>query len=403
MKKTLALACAWVVGIAQAMAPLDLAKEGLFRSLLKRADTAMCEGKPELAHDLYVQAEGQSEESPDADIGQVRADLLAGEFRRASAFALLVSGEHPDSTEALAIGAFLEERAGQTDRAVDFLKKSLAKSPDSVPLVGALAEILIDRGRYPDAIEVLDGWIRAHQSQPEISAMRARVERVSMQTSSVTPGTRAVEGRWPAPCFEPFPQQIPGKSVNGFVIDDGSRVVTPAVLLSHVGGRVYVRNGLGRLRQAKVEKIDADSGLALLRLEKPYEARWSLSRQQIAAAVPGRAASVVGFGVVDRRDASWPALTAGWVIQPQGKGPLRMSAELPESVAGSAVFDPQGHLVGVIAPRVSGASRKSDPPVIPLSSLQAPSSQPPASLASVPAKELMERVQGAVVVVLIPD
>ena len=45
------------------------------------------EGKPELAHDLYVQAEGQSEESPEADIGQVRADLLSGEFRRASAFA----------------------------------------------------------------------------------------------------------------------------------------------------------------------------------------------------------------------------------------------------------------------------------------------------------------------------
>ena len=391
MKKTLALACAWVVLTAQATAPLDLAKEALFRGLLEKADTAMREGKPELAHDLYVQAEGQSEESADADIGQVRADLLAGEFRRASAFALLVSGEHPDSTEALAIGAFLEERAGQTDRAVDFLKKSLAKSPDSVPLVGALAEILIDRGRYQDATQILDGWIRAHRAQPEIALLRARV----MPTSGVASGTRAGEGRWPAPYFELFPQDIKGKSVNGFVIDDGSRVVTLAAAVSQSGIPLYVRNGLGRLRQARLEKKAGE--LAILRLEEPYEPRWSLS--QLAAPVPGRAASVVGFGVVDRRAASWPALTAGWVVQPQGKGPLRMSAELPESVAGSPVFDPQGRLVGAIAPHVAGA----DAVVIPTNSLQSSSSEPPASLAPVPPKELMERVQGAVVVVLIPN
>jgi hypothetical protein len=43
-----------------------------------------------------------------------------------------VSGEHAESSEALAIGAFLEERAGQTDRAIDFLRKALLKDPDAV-------------------------------------------------------------------------------------------------------------------------------------------------------------------------------------------------------------------------------------------------------------------------------
>jgi tetratricopeptide (TPR) repeat protein len=386
--RKVALASAFIVLTAQAAAPLDISKEAVFRSLLSKADTALREGKPELAHDLYVQAEGQSEESPEADIGQVRADLLAGEFRRASAFALLVSGEHADSSEALAIGAFLEERAGQTDRAIDFLRMALLKDPDAVALVGALSEILLDRGRYQEAVELLNGWVRGHSPQPDVDALRLRAERVSMQTSNVVAGQRPGVGHWPAPYFEPFPEDVKGKATNGFVIDDGSRVVTLAEAVAHVGGPIYVRNGLGRLRKATLERVD-NSGLATLRLEKPYDARSSLP--QFAAAVPGRPASVVGFGVVDPREASWPALTSGLLIRPRGEGPLRVSADLPQSIAGSPVFDPQGRLVGVISAQKTI--------VIPVTtSTQTPASRPP-----VPAKELMERVQGAVVVVLIPD
>lgn len=380
-------AWALVVLSANAAASMDESKEAVFRGLLNRADTALREGKPELAHDLYVQAEGQSEDSPDADIGQVRADLLAGEFRRASAFALLVSGEHTDSSEALAIGAFLEERAGQTDRAIDFLQKALAKSPDSVPLVGALAEIFIDRGRYSQAVELLSGWIRAHSFQADVDALAKRAS-----LNDIPAGTRPGEGRWPTPYFESFPA-VTGKCVNGFVIDGGKRVVTLAMQVA-TGQRVYVRNGVGRVRAARVEGING--GLMTLDLAEPYEARWSLLA---GAPVPGRPASVVGFGVVDRREASWPALTSGLIIQPRGTGPLRMSADLPESLAGSPVFDPQARLVGVIAPRAEGAAPKSDPWVIPMTA----SGASPAPLTPVPAKELMERVQGAVVVVLIPD
>ena len=111
--KKVALASALIVLTAQVAAPLDISKEARFHGLLVKADTALREGKPELAHDLYVQAEGLSEEWPEADIGQVRADLLSGEFRRASAFALLVSGEHADSAEALASAPFWKSARGK--------------------------------------------------------------------------------------------------------------------------------------------------------------------------------------------------------------------------------------------------------------------------------------------------
>src|SRR5262249_34904915 len=154
-----------------------------------------------------------------------------------------------------------------------------------------LSEVLLDRGRYPEAVDLLDGWIRGHLPQPDIDVLRLRAERVSMQASNVVAGKQPGGGRWPAPYFEPFPD-IKGKTTNGFVIDDGSRVVTLAEAVTHVSGPIYVRNGVGRLRKATLEKIAPEkttSGLATLRLERPYDARSSL----IAAAVPGRPASIV--------------------------------------------------------------------------------------------------------------
>ena len=420
----------------------------LFQKLLLEADIAMRRGEPERAHEIYVQAEGQAGDAPDADLGQVRADLLSGEFRRASAFALLVSGEHSDSMDALALGAFIEERAGQTERALDFLNKTRTEHPNSVPLLGATAEILIDRGRASEAAGMLDEWIGGHLPQPAVFALRARAAAVLGDSSAaqlwrtraarlyaragetflartsggsregfvdestmpLVTGRQGSEGDWRPPCFEPFPIQT-GRGGNGFVIDNGSRVVTLSAIVAGTHGPIYVRNGTGHVRRARIERADGSSGLTTLRLDIPFESRWSITREQFTSPVPGRPASVVGFGVVDPHEASWPAVTSGFAIRPRGQGPFRVSADLPAAAAGSAVFDPRGRLIGVIALRGEPASE--DAQLIPASALESlPQDQTataarPGASTSAPvevgsAKELLERAQGAVVVVLAP-
>jgi len=88
-----------------------------------------------------------------------------------------------------------------------------------------------------------------------------------------------------------------------------------------------------------------------------------------------------------------------------------VSADLPAAAAGSAVFDPRGRLIGVIALRGEPASE--DAQLIPASALESlPQDQTataarPGASTSAPvevgsAKELLERAQGAVVVVLAP-
>jgi serine protease Do len=418
-------------------------RESFYRALLLRAEIALAQGKPELAHTLFEQAEGSSGDAPEPELGQVRADLQAGEFRRASAFALLVSGEHPNSQEALAFGAFLEERAGQTKRALDFLDKARQKAPEAVPLLGAYTEILIDRGRAAEAINVLDTWIFAHRPQGDIYALRARAALATRDSESTrvwraraarayaaagdtqranqltdwlkhtgsepeavfTAGTLASKGSWLPPYFEPFPP-VTGRTGNGFVIEGGTRVVTLARLLAGKHNDLFVRNGTGHFRRARVESTDLASGLAILRLDTPYESRWSLTRDQFASPVPGRSALVVGFGITDSVEASWPSLSLGFTLRPGGSGALQVSADLPNTSAGSPIFDTTGRLTGIVlGVEATSSGVLSNTPILDASALgkvlgAAPVASPPA--APLALKELFERVQGAVVVVVVP-
>jgi Tfp pilus assembly protein PilF len=413
---------------------------GRMRSLLLEADIALRRRDPQAAHALYVQADGLADHGPEADLGQVRADMLAGEFRRASAFALLVSGEHPDSTEALALGAFLEERAGQVERALAFLEQYRARFAESAALTGAYAEVLIDRGRAPDAAAALDVWMPGRSPQADLILLRARAAQAmgdvggahawrtraadalaemgehaavaaltcatlhsvsataAAGKASARPGTDA----WRRPWFEPFPCGE-GRTGNGFVTDAGTRVVT---LASHLGARpeaVWVRNGTGELRSARVEAVDMEHDLAVLRLEQPFDSRWSVERGTFAAPVPGGLASLVGFASPHPRDAAWPVLTPGFLLQPAGTRDWRLNADVPPRMSGSPVFDRSGRLIGVLGATPPG-SPTALPPVLDIAALSGLLGGLRTAAAeagsTVPAKEIYERAQGAVVVVV---
>jgi uncharacterized protein HemY len=93
-----------------------------YRGLMLGAEVALARGDYERANLLYQQANLAAGHAVAAELGQVRADLQAGEFRRAKAFATLFAGEHCDSPEALALHVLLEDRIGQTDRALAALQ-----------------------------------------------------------------------------------------------------------------------------------------------------------------------------------------------------------------------------------------------------------------------------------------
>jgi len=79
------------------------------------------------------------------DLAQVQRHWRAGEVRAALSYAHLTAGEHPDSMEALAWLALIEDRVGQADSAMARLSQALKDRPGDDQLRSALARLTKDR------------------------------------------------------------------------------------------------------------------------------------------------------------------------------------------------------------------------------------------------------------------
>lgn len=362
------------------------------------AKAALTTGQAEKAAELYEQAAAMGE-SADAEIGLVRAYLQSGEFRKAVSFANLVAAEHADISETAALLSYIEDREGQTAPALAKLSTELQKHPDDVALFAANMEILIDRLALPQAIQQLDAWISHNPPQGDIYRLRARAALAAgnrddvltwrrkaadaYQTAGETQATQTLRNwlakqvgnqqtaesvnstviasqapqekqplsNWPAPYQEAFPldDKVSVKSGNGFVIDAGRHVVTYASLLVKAGETVWVRNGLGKIRQAKLEKLLPEQGLALLKLETPYAKAWSLPMQALNVPDTVHNCFLLGYSISDELETSYPIISPGVVVRPAvGIGNLmQITASLGAENSGSAVFDVEGKLIGM--------------------------------------------------------
>jgi S1-C subfamily serine protease len=367
-------------------------------ALILQANTALANGQAQQAAEWYEKAAAMGE-SAEAEIGLVRAYLQSGEFRKAIAFGNLVAAEHPDVSETAALLAYLEDREGQTTPALAKLSEELKKRPDDVALFAAQAEILIDRMAISQAIKQLDDWIGRNPPQGDIYRLRARAalaagnheELVSWRRKAVLayeskgefeaakllqlwlskvdanqPSASAVGSltptgdakpanenitHWPVHAMESFPINIGNsmKSGNGFIIDQGRRIITNASLVNGTSGEVLVRNGLGKIRKSRVEKILPDQGLALLRLETPYPKEWSLPKQTFAVPEGVHFCFVLGFPVTDGVEKSYPILAPGVVVRADTGfgGLMQVTSSLGSENSGSPVFDSSGKFIGL--------------------------------------------------------
>ncbi len=360
--------------------------------LVERAQAAMLSGKPQQAAEYYEKAAGFGE-SAEAEIGMVRAYLQAGEFRKTIAFANLVAAEHPDVNDTAALLAYLEDREGQTSHALPKLVEALKKHPDDAALLGAYAEILIDRQAIPQALHELDAWVARNPAHGDIYRLRARAALVAGNAEDVASwrskaaaayeasgdqqaakplrdwlgrrpngiptenlnaktvaASTAKSSNWPAPYFAALPLPTNNsKSGNGFVVDQGRRVVTYASLVGNSPKTIWVRNGLGELRAAQVEKVLPEQGLALLRLPQAYPKAWSLPSFALQVPKTVKFCFVFGYAVTDALEASYPLIAPSVVVRPDVgvAGLMQISTAFGAESSGSPVFDLSGQLIAI--------------------------------------------------------
>jgi S1-C subfamily serine protease len=181
------------------------------------------------------------------------------------------------------------------------------------------------------------------QSASAVEIPLASVGKTSPLTPTVT--------RWPIHPMESFPNNIGNatKSGNGFIVDQGRHVITYASLVSGISGNVWVRNGLGKIRKSRVEKILPDQGLALLRLETPYAKEWSLPDQAFIVPNGVHFCFVLGFPMTDPLETSYPIIAPGIVVRPDAgiNNLMQITGSLGPENSGSAVFDSSGKFIGM--------------------------------------------------------
>lgn len=298
-------ACAHEPAVAQA----KVEPPGL-RALIVRAESALQAGESDAARLAFEQAAALQHDA-DIEIGWVRAQMQAGEYRRALAFAAHIAGAHPHESQGAALYAWLLHLGGQDKAAHTTLARGLQRLPGDALLSGV-------------------------------------EQRLAPYTADVA---AASDTPWPfVPQWlgEPVPAQARSAG-NAVLLPDARHALVPLSLIE--GSRtLWLRNGLGRTTRAELLSSDAASGLAVLQLAAPLDApaALTLAPREPFAGSPGW---VVGYRADAQARAAWPKLSPGFLGMPApGAMQRRLGIEVPVGSAGSPVFDVSGRLAGIVLP-----------------------------------------------------
>ncbi|MBC7699241.1 hypothetical protein [Aquabacterium sp.] len=294
------------------------------RRLLSKGESCLREGDVECARQAFEQAALQAHEAH-IELGILRTQMQAGEYRQALAFAAHTAGVHADEVEGRVFYAWLLNLGGQVAVANQTLKQAEASEPDH-PMVKAA------RHRFQTGALLADG------------ALLSLPARLAPFATGLTVGRDA---------------RTTGTAL---LLADGRHALAPQAALPSSGG-IWLRNGLGQTVAALVDHQDESLGLVLLTL---------------SAALP-----VAGGAIVPPNDAfsgspvfamdypndpagqpAWPVMRPGFLGGPVAgslAGTLRLGVELPDNGPhGGPVYDQGGRLVGLALGQASGSTAASD-------------------------------------------
>jgi hypothetical protein len=278
---------------------------------LDTAEAALVRGDTEAALAGFERAAGMLH-APDTEMGLVRSQMQAGQYRRALAFAAHTAGAHLEAPAASALYAWLLRIGGQEAYARQVLDAAIQRSAGD-QVLGAAQRAFTAETSLANGV-LLD---RPHRMAP-----------YPLQYTGPTP--LASHARVQA---------------SAVLLGDGRFALAPCAGLAG-GRRLWLRNGIGRTSAAAVDRIFADSGLALLVLEQPLpgSAQLAIAPRDPFAGSPG---FVIDFAPSADATPQWPLLHAGFFAA-GGAGATRpLGIATSAGAAGAAVFDAGGRWVGI--------------------------------------------------------
>ena len=148
------------------------------------------------------------------------------------------------------------------------------------------------------------------------------------------------------PNYEEF-AFAPNAHGSGFIVGSGKYVVTNHHVIDGAK-KIAVRNGIGKVTNAKVAAVSKDYDLAILELEKPYSKKYSINGKDFVTPQAGDDVISIGYpgiGITFEQ----PTITQGIIskVFDDKMGIFLTTAAINSGNSGGPIFNLNGKLVGV--------------------------------------------------------
>jgi len=397
------------LGLLKSLENLNVKQSAERDYLLGRLYSAL--GKFAKANEFYDLANLGSTEEPKYLVGLAESYFALGRIKFAknnAEFALL---SDPDRVDAELLLAKISDRLGLKEKASNRFIRLLDLQPSSEPVIVAYAKFLEGRVEIRSAIEAIENFLIKHPNSPDavdylgqlywfvgnsVKAINHREQAVSLYENQgrfiyanaidewinknkgeigiqLTPNLdekpdkkskpdveEAVKPKEKKPRYvltspsqlEPFPigPNEMAYTGSGFIVNNGREVITNRHVVEGAI-KIFVRNGLGILKNANIKRLSDLDDLAILSIDDQYDPNYSLSIPSKLDVRVGMDAVIMGYPMSSILGDSSPSLTEGIISKNTGlyddPGTFIVTSKLNKGNSGGPIFSNRGELLGV--------------------------------------------------------
>ena len=253
-----------------------------------------------------------------------------------------------------------------TNSAIEILEKYLKSKPTSIKVMDELGSLYWQIGNKDKALELKSKVLKHH----EFNKNKYQVKKIKNWILSIDPnyfkkkqvkGFKAkqseeyekeeidnYEENKIIPHFEEF-EFAENSGGSGFIIANGKYVITNRHVIKGAK-KIAVRNGIGKVSNARVHDVSRKYDLAILELEKPFPSEFAIEEKDFVDPRPGEDVLIFGYPLTGLTF-DLPTITEGIiskVFHGEGEGIFLTSATVNSGNSGGPVINLNGKLIGVI-------------------------------------------------------
>ena len=269
-----------------------------------------------------------------------------------------------DAEVALAISNYFSS-FDETEKAIDILEEFIKRDPNNIKVLNQLASLHLFDGNKEKAIEYkmivykyyefnrnrkkqkqAKAWILSVDPKYFDKPLKIRKNEKKEQEEYEEEEISNYEENKITPNYEEF-AFAPNGHGSGFVVGDGKFVITNHHVIEG-SKRVAVRNGTGKVSEAKVVAFSKDYDLAILELTNPYPKSFAIDSKDFVKPKAGEDVISIGYpgiGITFEQ----PTITQGIIskVFDDEMGIFLTTAAINSGNSGGPLFNLNGKLVGV--------------------------------------------------------